>query len=164
MPHAIKMLQDDNNSVRILFGQIQAVPAGQADAEDKAALQLASMLTTHSVLENEFINPMLARFEPALAKECEAEHDEANRLLADIDGLDGMERRDVILELQAVVAAHAATQETSVFPLLSERLGVIELEDLGRSMMARQQELLHEGADTTGAAETAGQHTVTPRI
>jgi len=164
MPHAIKMLQDDNNSARILFGQIQAVPAGQADAEDKAAIQLASMLTTHNVLENEFINPMLARLAPALADECVAEHDSANRLLTEIEGLDGMERRDAILALQEVVQAHGVTQETSVFPLLTERLGVIELEDLGRSMMTRQQELLHEGADTTGAAETAGQHFVTPRI
>ena len=164
MPHAIKMLQDDNNSARILFGQIQAVPAGQADAEDKAALQLASMLTTHNILENEFINPMLARFEPALAKECVAEHDKANRLLTEIEGLDGMERRDVILELHEVVKAHSATQEQSVFPLLTEKLGTSALEDLGHSMMARQQELLHEGADTTGAAETAGQHVITPRI
>ena len=164
MPHAIKMLQDDNNSVRILFGQIQAIPAGQADAEDKAALQLAAMLTTHNVLENEFINPMLTRFEPALAKECVAEHDAANRLLADIAGLDGLERRNVILELQEVVKAHGDTQEKTVFPLLTEKLGVIELEELGRSMMTRQQELMHEGADTTGAAETAGQHVITPRI
>lgn len=164
MPHAIKMLQDDNNSARILFGQIQAVPAGQADAEDKAAIQLASMLTTHNVLENEFINPMLARLEPALARECEAEHAAANRLLTEIETLDGLERRDVILDLQEVVRAHGETQERSVFPLLTERLGVSELEDLGRSMMTRQQELMHEGADTTGAAETAGQHSIVPRI
>ena len=164
MPHAIKMLQDDNNSARILFGQIQAVPAGQADAEDKAALQLASMLTTHNVLENEFINPMLAKYEPALAEECEAEHDAANRLLTKIEGLDGLERRDVILDLQEVVRAHGVTQETSVFPLLTEKLGVSGLEDLGREMLARQQQLLHEGADTTCAAETAGQHVITPRI
>jgi hypothetical protein len=164
MPNAIKMLQDDNNSVRILLGQVQLVPAGQADAEDKAAIQLASMLTTHSQLEDEFITPMLTKFDAALADESDGEHEQAKGLLARIESLPaGLERRRLMAELKEVVRAHAATQEASVFPLLSETLDVGELEQLGRTMRARENVLLHEGADTTGAAETAG-HRVYPQI
>ncbi len=140
------------------------VPAGQADAEDKAASQLASMLSTHSRLEDEFITPMLTKLDPALAEESDNEHDQAKRLLAKIEALPaGLARRRVMFELHEVVRAHADMQDASVFPLLIEKLDVGELEHLGRTMMARQQVLLHEGADTTGAAETAG-HMVYPQI
>lgn len=164
MPNAIRMLQDDNNSVRILLGQVQLVPAGQAFAEDKAATQLASMLHTHSSLEDEFITPWLSQFDQSLADESNSEHDQAKRLLARIESLPaGLPRRRVMAELEKVVREHAALQEASVFPLMSEKLDVGELEHLGRTMMARQQVLLHEGADTTGAAETAG-HMIYPQL
>ena len=164
MPNAVKMLQDKNNSMHILLGQVQLVPAGQADAEDKAAVQLALMFTTHIRLEDEFITPMLATLDPALADESDDEHAQAKRLLAQIEGLPaGLLRRHVMSELGEVVKAHRVLQEASVFPLLTQNLDVGELEDLGRTMMAREQVLLHEAADTTGAAETAG-HRVYPQL
>jgi hypothetical protein len=164
MPNAIKMLQDDNNSMHILLGQIQMVPAGQADAEDKAAIQLASMFTTHSRLEDEFITPMLTKLDPALADESDDEHGQAKRLLAKIENLPaGLARRHVIAELAEVVKVHKVLQEASVFPLLAKTLDVGELQALGRTMRAREQVLLCDAADTTGAAETAG-HRVYPQL
>jgi hypothetical protein len=164
MPNAIKMLQDDNNSVRILLGQVQMVPAGQADAEDKAALQVASMLTTHSQLEDEFITPLLVELHPELADESDSEHEQAKRLLARIKGLPaGLERRRVMAELHEVFRAHKLLQESSVIPLLLESLDVGEREALGRRMRVREQELRLEGADMTGAAETA-THMIYPQL
>jgi len=163
MPNAIKMLQDDNNSVRILLDQVQLVPAGQSDAEDKAALQVASMLTTQSCLEDEFITPMLTKLDPTLAEESDSEHEEAKRLLARVGKTAGLERRHVMAELHDVVQAHQVLQEASVFPLLIEKLDVGEIENLGRQMRAREDVLLHQGASTTGAAETAG-HRVYPQL
>ena len=164
MPNAIKMLQDDNNSLHILLGQIQMIPAGQADAEDKAALQLASMFSTHSQLEDEFITPMLNKLDPSLAKESDGEHAEAKRLFRKIQALPaGLERRHVIAELKEVVNAHKATQEASVFPLLAKKLNVDELQNLGHTMSVREQALRSQAVDTTGAAETAG-HRVYPQL
>ena len=164
MPNAIKMLQDRNNSLHILLGQVQMVPAGQADAEDKAAVQLASMFRTLSRLEDDFITPMLTKLDSALADESDDEHARAKRLLAEIEGLPaGLARRHLIAAFGEVVKAHRVLQEASVFPLLTQKLDVGEIENLGRTMHAREQVLLHEGADTTGAAETAG-HRVYPQI
>jgi len=164
MPNAIKMLQDDNNSMHILLGQVQMIPAGQADAEDKAALQLVSMFSAQSRLEDEFITPMLDKLDPALADESDGEHAEVKRLFTKIEGLSaGLERRHVIADLKEVVNAHKATQESSVFPLLIEKLDVGEIESLGRTMRVREQQLRTEDADTTGAAETAG-HRVYPQL
>ena len=158
------MLQDDNNSMHILLGQVGMIPAGQADAEDKAAAQVAAMFTTHSRLEDEFITPMLTKLHPELAAESDEEHAQAKRLLAKIKDLPaGLARRHVIAEFSDVVKAHKLTQEASVFPLLSEMLDVGELEDLGRRMQAAEQPLRHTGADTTSAAETAG-HRVYPQL
>ena len=76
-------------------------------------------------------------------------------MLAQIDDLpSGMDRRDAMVELQHVVKAQGE-QEEAFYPLLTEKLGLVELEDLGRTMMARQQELLQEGEDTTNAASLA---------
>ena len=133
MPNAIKMLQDDNNSMHILLRQVQLVLAGQADAEDKAVAQVASMFTTHSQLEGEFLTPMLTELHPELAAESDDEHEQAKRLLAKIEALPaGLARRHVMAEFSDVVKAHKVTQEASVFPLLIERLDVGELENLGR--------------------------------
>lgn len=155
MPNAIKLLQDNQNSMRILFGQIQQVPAGQSGGEDKAALQVASMVTTHNALVEEFIHPLLSDLRPAMAKEAEGSRKETRRILAQIDYLpSGMDRRDAIGELQGVVKAQGE-QEEAIYPLLSETLGLSELEDLGRSMMVRQQQLLQQGEDTTHAASLA---------
>ena len=164
MPNAIKMLQDDNNSMHILLGQVQLIPAGQADAEDKAAAQVASMFTTHSRLEDEFITPMLTELHPELAAESDDEHAEAKRLLARIEALPaGLARRHVIAEFSDVVKAHKLTQEASVFPLLIKMLDVGQLEALGRRMQAAEQPLRHAAVDTTSAAETAG-HRVYPQL
>lgn len=96
MPNAIKMLQDDHNSIRILFGQIQQVPAGQADVEAKAALQVESMLTTHMALMQEFIVPVLAEASPELAAKTETDHEEVGRLLDMAKALPScMERREI---------------------------------------------------------------------
>ena len=114
MPNAIKMLQDDQNSARILFGQVQQVPAGQAGTEDKAALQLASMLSTHNTLVEEFIHPLLQKFEPTVAEESEGGYGQTRRLLSEIDDLDGMERRNVLAELQEIVKAQGEMNESSV--------------------------------------------------
>ena len=155
MPNAIKMLQDDQNSMRMLFGQIQQVPAGQSGGEDKAALQVASMVITHNALVEEFIHPLLSDLRPEMAKEAEGSRRETRRILAQIDDLpSGMDRRDAIGELQGVVKAQGE-QEEAIYPLLSETLGLSELEDLGRSMMVRQQQLLQQGEDTTHAASLA---------
>ncbi len=165
MAHAIKMLQDDHNSARILFGQIQQIPGGSPGVLEKAVLQLTSMLTTHTKLEEEFIYPVLAEFDPEGAKQAEGDHDEAKGILKHMDDLpDGMELRDVVGQLQVVIEDHVAKEEETLFPLLSEKLGPIELETLGMSMLTRQQELMQEGEDTTGAAETARPQNIYPKM
>ena len=167
MANAIKMLQDDHNSVRILFGSFHQIPAGQGDQAATTAAQIASLLKTHTALEEELVYPVLAELAPEMVDEAKDEHDEAKRLLSEIEktdsGTDG-KLSALLTELQAAFTAHVEKEEDTVFPLLTEKLGVSQLEELGRVMLGRQQELLHEHASTTDAASAGRPQVTYPKI
>ena len=165
MANAIKMLQDDHNSVRMLFRQLPTIKAGSQDEEEKAAIQIISMLETHTTLEEEMVYPVLADAHPDLIKHAEEEHDEATKILAEMKKMPaGDEMREAVARLQAAVEAHVDEEEEKVFPLLTEALGVSGLEDLGRQMLARQQELMQSAEETTGAASAGMPKNVYPKL
>jgi len=165
MANAIKMLQDDHNSVRVLMNQLPTVQNGARDEEEKAALQIVSLLETHASLEEELVYPILADAHPDLMKHAEEEHAEAKKLLREIEGLPaGEELREAVLRLKEAVTAHVQEEEDQIFPLLSEALGVSGLEDLGLQLLGRQQELMQAAEDTTGAASTGRPKNIYPKI
>lgn len=165
MANAIKMLQDDHNSVRILFRQLPTIQNGAQDEEEKAAVQIVSLLETHTTLEEELVYPLLADAHPELVQHSREEHAEAKQLLKDVEKLPaGMELREAVLRLSESVEAHVAEEEEKVFPLLTEMLGVGGLEDLGRQLMSRQQELMQKAAETTGAAAAGMPKNIYPKM
>jgi iron-sulfur cluster repair protein YtfE (RIC family) len=165
MANAIKMLQDDHNSARILFNSIPTIQNGAQDEEEKATMQLISLLQTHTTLEEEMVYPLLADAHPDLIKHSEEEHDEAEQLMKEIAKMPaGMELREAITRLQTAVEEHVNEEEEKLFPLLTETLGVSALEDLGRQMLARQQELMQDADETTGAAATGRPKNIYPKL
>ncbi len=165
MANAIKMLQDDHNSVRMLCSQVPTLQGGARDEEEKAALQIISLLETHTTLEEELVYPVVADAHPDLIKHAEEEHDEAKRIVAEIKKMPpSAELREAVTQLGAAVAAHAAEEEEDLFPLLTEALGVEGLEDLGLRMLARQQELMQHAEETAGASATAMPKNVYPKL
>jgi hemerythrin-like domain-containing protein len=165
MANAIKMLQDDHNSVRVLMKQLPTIQNGAQDEEEKAALQIVSLLETHTTLEEELIYPLLAESHPELISHAEEEHAEAKQLLKEIEKLPaGMELREVVGRLQMAVEAHVEEEEEKIFPLLTETLGVSGLEDLGRELLARQQELMQKAEEITGAASAGRPKNIYPKI
>ncbi len=165
MANAIKMLQDDHNSFRMLCKQLPTIQNGAQDEEEKAAVQIVSILQTHATLEEELVYPVLAESHPDLVKHAEEEHAEAKAILAEIEEMGaGPGLRDVVLRLLESVEAHVAEEEETLFPLLTETLGVDGLEDLGRVMLGRQQELMQDAAETTGAAATGQPKNIYPKM
>ncbi len=165
MANAIKMLQDDHNSVRMICRQIPSLPGSDHDEEEKAALQLISLLETHTTLEEELVYPVLADSHPELIQHAVEEHDEAASILAEIKKEPtGMGMREAVKLLEEAVAKHVAEEEETIFPALTEALGVSGLEDLGKQLMGRQQELMQSAADTTDASNTAMPKNVYPKL
>ena len=164
MANAIKMLQDDHNSVRVLCRQLPTIQSAP-DEEEKTAQAIVSLLETHTTLEQELVYPLLADAHPELIKHAEDEHAEAKELLKEVDRLPaGMELREAVLRLSESVEAHVAEEEEKLFPLLTEILGVGGLEDLGRQMMGRQQELMQKADETTGAAAAGMPKNIYPKM
>jgi hemerythrin-like domain-containing protein len=165
MANAIKMLQDDHNSARVLFKQIPTIQNGAQDEEEKAAMQLISLLETHTTLEEEMVYPLLQDAHPDLIKHSEEEHDEAKQLIKEVAKLPaGVELREAVGRLQVAVEEHVDEEEEKLFPLLTELLGVSGLEELGRDMLTRQQELMQAAVETTGAAATGRPKNIYPKI
>jgi len=165
MANAIKLLQDDHNSVRMICRQLPTIQSGAGDEEEKAALQLVSLLETHTTLIEELVYPVLADAHPQVIKESEDAHDKAAAIVADIKKMPaGMELRETVQNLQAVFEVQAEREETTIFPLLTETLGLSGLEDLGHKMMGRQQELMQAAESTTGASATGMPKNVYPKL
>ena len=165
MANAIKMLQDDHNSVRVLMKQLPTIQNGAQDEEEKAALQIVSLLQTHTTLEAELVYPILADSHPDLIKHAEEEHAEAEQLLGEIEKASaGPELREIVQRLQMAVEEHVQEEEETLFPLLTDTLGVSGLEDLGRQMLARQQELMQQAEETTGAASAGRPKNIYPKM
>ena len=165
MANAIKLLQDDHNSVRILMNQLPTIQNGARDEEEKTALQIISLLQTHTTLEEEIVYPILADADPDLIKHSQEEHAEAKSILAEIEKLPaGEDLREAVLRLKEAVEEHVAEEEEKLFPLLTETLGVSGLEDLGWQLLARQQELMQAAEDTTGAAAAGRPKNIYPKM
>lgn len=165
MANAIKMLQDDHNSFRVLCNQLPMIENGSQDEEEKAAIQIVSILETHSTLEEELVYPVLADSHPDLVKHAEEEHAEAKALLKEIKKMEaGTELREAVMTLKEAVDAHVAEEEETLFPLLTEVLGIDGLEDLGLKMLTRQQELMQDAVETTGAAAVGQPKNIYPKI
>ncbi len=123
------------------------------------------MLQTHLRLEQELVFPVLASSHPDLVAPFEDDHGEIDRILAEIVAMPaGMALRDAVTRVGLAVEAHVTMQESTLFPLLSESLGISGLEDLSHTMMARQQELMQHAFETAGAAATAQPRTAYPKL
>ena len=123
-----RLLEDHTRLNGILTRLLSAFEAN--DREDMAALwnQLEAGLTTHMAAEEKFLLPVLARTEPAEARELLLEHAEI---------------RSRLLELGVRVDLHTIRLDTGR-----------ELIDLLRAHARREDEILYELADKNVDAET----------
>lgn len=165
MANAIKMLQDDHNKVRMLCKQLPTIQNGARDEEELAGQAIVSLLRAHSTLEEELVYPVLADSHPDLVQHAVEEHAEAKAILDEIEEIGaGPGLREVVLRLQESLEAHVAEEEETVFPLLTEVLGIDGLENLGMQMLTRNQELMQEAPDTTGMAATGQPKNIYPKM
>jgi hemerythrin-like domain-containing protein len=165
MANAIKVLLDGHNSVRIMCIQLPAILPGDHDEEEAAATRLVALLRNHSTLEEEMVYPLLADRYPDLIEQSEAEHEAADRILAEIEERPaGPELRRNVADLWALVQQHVAKEEREVFPLLEQMFDLGGLEALGRRMIGRQQELIQESVETVGSAAAGRPKNIYPKL
>jgi hemerythrin superfamily protein len=158
-------LTEQHNRLRRLFKQVPRL-GGHQEANDRA-VSIYDLFTLHSRLEEEIVYPALRRLDPTLVDKAEAEHKEADELVADVKEK-GFERTndDVKADLDKLwrlFDAHAAWEEDQLLPAIN-KLDKDEQDRLGSAVYERNQELLREFPEALDtSAETEG-FIAAPRI
>lgn len=144
---AIELLKSDHRQVEEWFDQFEASssPAGKQDIAEL----ICHALTVHTHLEEELFYPAFLaatgneeQYDAALQA-----HDEAERLIADIEAADAGDLDPKVARLRQVVSAHVADEERpgGLFELAAR--STLDVDELGAELEQRKLELMDEGTD-----------------
>lgn len=150
---AIALLTADHREVKRLFQQYQQLVDDEAEDGEKhlTAMQICLSLSVHAQVEEEIFYPEIqeAIKEPDLVDEAVVEHASAKDLIAQLEESDPS---DDLFDARVKVLGeyidhHVKEEENEIFPQV--RRARVDVEDLGRRMAERKEEL------TAGEAELA---------
>lgn len=151
MPDVFALLEQDHREVEQLFSSF-------ASSNDPAtALKICDELTIHSILEEEFVYPVLAvKVDQGQAQEARQEHAEAKELINRIEAAlrDGSDVAPIVRELQASVQHHVQEEESEVFPAMREKLPTL-VGDMGDEVVGRKAALKEQLAEARSLGETS---------
>ncbi len=137
---AIQLLKQDHETVRRLFEEFEQ--AG-ADRKYELAAAICEALTVHAAIEEEIFYPQVhAAIEAEdLMLEAEIEHDTVKQLIERIqDGeVDEVQLAAIIKVMNEYVNHHVNEEHRRLFPRVKR--AELDLDELGRELQARKQEL-----------------------
>ncbi len=143
---AVELLRSDHQRVKILFREFERLD-GNRDQKRDVAARVFRELEVHTRLEEEIFYPALRQREiperRELIDKSFEEHHVADVLVNELKGMDAGDggfdpKFRVLIE---TVEHHIQEEERETFPDAEERLGK-DLEDLGRQMATRRQQLM----------------------
>jgi hemerythrin-like domain-containing protein len=150
---AIELLMEDHKKVQKIFKEFEK-SKDELGNEEKAQIvgQACQELKIHTKLEEEIFYPAAreAIEDEELLDEAEVEHAAAKRM---IDELENMQPADELYDARFTVLGeyvnhHIKEEQNEMFPQVKK--AKLDLEDLGRRMMQRKQELQGEMERETG--------------
>lgn len=145
---AIELLTADHDDVKVLFADYEELASDGGSAEERAQLarQICDALIAHSTAEEEIFYPAAreAIDQPELLDQAEAEHSNANALIAQIQRMDASDSEydAVVMQLQEAIDHHVHEEENEIFPRVQE--SGMELQALGEQIAQRKEEVLAE--------------------
>jgi hemerythrin superfamily protein len=154
---ALALLKRDHRLAEQLFSDFERA----ADLQlDPLARRICKILKIHAQIEEEIFYPAArqALHAPALFDAAEAEHAQANQLIARLEAIsaDNADFRSTMRELSSVTRAHVAEEESRMFPRLEKTR--LDLQAVGIALLERRHILM----DVLGLHEDDEQG-VTPR-
>jgi len=123
---------------RIKEGFIQVKAATGAERAERFG-ELRALLAAHETAEEMVLRPVSSQVAGAeVADARNAEEKEANRVLAELDGMDptSAEFDTLFREFQQLVLEHAAKEEAEEFPQVQKGRPAKELASMGRVLLA----------------------------
>ncbi len=147
----LQLLAQDHRKVEELFEQYEK--ASGADAKRKLVGQICTELKVHAMIEEEIYYPAIrGKVEDDDLDEAYVEHDGAKVLINELEASEPNEEfyDAKVKVLKEEIEHHVKEEEKQSGNLFQQtRAADVDLEELGRKMMARKQELM-------GKAETEG--------
>ena len=137
MPTATELIRDDHREVEALFARFEE------SGEPAIAEKICAELTAHTECEEQLVYPSLKRLDFRLEQEGEREHEEAKRLIEQIEGCldDPWSLRHLMGKLKAAVMHHVEEEEREALPKLDATMGA-EMERIGPRFEERKRQLL----------------------
>jgi hemerythrin-like domain-containing protein len=143
-PDALDLLEQDHASVKKAFKKFEKM-----DHEDTAAMQevvqaVCQELKVHTTIEEEIFYPAVREEieDDDLMNEAKVEHDSAKQLIEQLEGMDADDPlyAATFTVLGEYVNHHVEEEESEMFKAV--RKTDLDLEELGRQMMERKEELM----------------------
>jgi hypothetical protein len=132
--NVITLLETDHQEVDELFRRVNL--SDEPESIDELTEQIVHDLSVHAAVEEQFVYPLLrAKVDggDAMADEAIDEHQQAKRLLADLEKLDAgsADHTKAMDELIATVRHHVEEEEGDVLPKLRDAVDASTLDKMG---------------------------------
>ncbi len=132
--NVIELLQRDHSEVDELFRRVNL--SDKPESIDELTKQIVHDLSVHAAVEEQFVYPLIrAKVDggSALADEAIEEHQQAKRLLADLEKLDAgsAEHSATMQELIGSIRHHVEEEEGDLFPKLRAEVSEGTLDKMG---------------------------------
>ncbi|HAS11964.1 MAG TPA: hemerythrin [Acidimicrobiaceae bacterium] len=132
--HVIQLLENDHREVDELFRRVHL--SEKPETIDELTKQIVHDLSVHAAVEEQFVYPLLrAKVDggSAMADEAIEEHQQAKRLLADLEKLDAgsADHAKAMESLIETIRHHVEEEESDVFPELRDAVDASTLDRMG---------------------------------
>jgi hemerythrin-like domain-containing protein len=165
MANAIMVLKDDHEKGRELLSDLELTPEEDANRRDRLLAEAERLLLTHARVEEELFYPAYrdaveAKGERDIVAEAQEEHHVAEIMLTELKGIASNTEQFTgkARALKDIVDHHMTEEENLIFPKIQDALTLEELENLGKEIENRKQELQDAyprfDLGTTGGAST----------
>lgn len=142
---AIALLTKDHDKVKKILGDLDATTERGVKTREELFTKVKAELEVHEAIEEEIFYPALKEHPKAkdIVLEGYEEHNVVDMVMAEIDGLpfDDETWGAKLTVMKENVEHHIEEEESEMFKQARQVLDEDELEDLGRRMQARKDEL-----------------------
>lgn len=144
---ATTLLEKQHRKCKTLFNKLEK---GRGDALELLA-ELSNDLAAHMAIEQEILYPAVQRIDEDLIREAYEEHALAEvalkRLLATDPGNPSFKAR--VVAAKELIEHHVKEEEEELFPKVEKKLGEERLNELGKQMKARFDEVVEAGFEAS---------------
>lgn len=142
---AIVLLKEDHQKFRAWFRRMEELKTEGGPRLEALMAEICHGLTQHAKLEEEIFYPLasLAVEDGSLLHEANEEHHVAELLIGEILGGSPDDPRYVAkcVVLKELTLHHIEEEESELFPKVRDEVGRSRLQEIGKDMLRRRQEL-----------------------